>query len=102
VEEPAIENHVYVVPGVNWDLSRTHLADDIHVKDDPDSYYSLEMIDDPLTPEAEAPSAQASAAAIGAGAQGKQVKRKVLIRHKHHKHARTAVRPNKPNGTKCR
>lgn len=89
VDVPVVENQVYVVPGVNWDIGHTRIADNIEIADDPDHFYSLEMVD---APEIEAEPA-VKPEGLDTLMKSKPVKKKVLIKRKH---AKKKIKPTTP------
>lgn len=91
VEAPVVESQVYVIPGVNWDLGRTRIADNLEIADDPDHFYSLEMVDAPEFVSVEP--AAAKAGGLDVIMKGKPAKKKVLVKRKHAKKIKPAAQP---------
>lgn len=92
VDAPVVENQVYVIPGVNWDMGRSRIADSIEIADDPEHFYSLEMVDAPELAPADASSAKLDT--INPVVKKTPAKRKVLVKRKHVKPKKAAPAPS--------
>lgn len=94
VDAPVVSNQVYVIPGVNWDIGRTRIADGIEIADDPDHFYSLDMEDVPDFVPGESSEEKAALDTI---VKHKPVKKKVLVKRKYSKKSK----PDAPKACNC-